>query len=250
MEMLADLKILCVEDDEFALGEMINFLKKRVGKVFAACDGEEGIRQYEVHKPDVIVVDLLMPKMDGMEMLRRVKAINPNVHVIVVTSVKALDTVLESIDIGVDNYIVKPVEFHDLEKKLAKIAEKIHMKKSISSSLLRCVEDKRVLEDSIKKEFIKTLKGYMGKGPKEVIVQLSGHQIDIVAMDSLTAMEANMILDRKNHEIVRQSRNIAYEAICRKFSEYLSELLKMNVMYDKAEIDLRKKIDKIRFIVS
>lgn len=59
-------------------------------------------------------------------------------------------------------------------------------------------------------------------------------------------METNMMIDRKNHEIIRQSRNIAYEAICKKFSEYLSELLKMNVMYDKAEIELRKKIDNIR----
>ena len=57
MEMLANLKVLCVEDDEFALDEMSNFLKKRVGKVFAATNGDEGIKQYEIHKPDIVIAD-------------------------------------------------------------------------------------------------------------------------------------------------------------------------------------------------
>ena len=109
MEMLSNLKILCVEDDEFARGEMVSFLKKRAGKVFSAENGEEGIRQYEIHKPDIVIADLLMPGMDGMEMLRKLREEDNKMHAIVVTSVKELDTVLESIDLGVDNYIIKPV---------------------------------------------------------------------------------------------------------------------------------------------
>ena len=219
--MLANLKVLCVEDDEFALDEMSNFLKKRVGKVFAATNGDEGIKQYEIHKPDIVIADLLMPGMDGMEMLRHLRKLDPNVHAIIVTSVKSLDTVLESIDIGVDNYIIKPVEFDELEKKIEKTAQIISMQRGTGSGNLGSIEDRRAVEDIIKKEFIKAIKGYTGKGPKEVVVQLVGRQVDILVMEALTVMEQSMLQDRKNQEVIRQSRNIAYEAICKSFAEYI-----------------------------
>lgn len=249
MEMLSNLKILCVEDDEFARGEMVSFLKKRAGKVFSAENGEEGIRQYDVHKPDIVIADLLMPGMDGMEMLRKLREEDKKMHAIVVTSVKELDTVLESIDLGVDNYIIKPVEFDELERKLSKIAEEILMQRGTVSGRLGSIEDKKAVEDAIKKDFIKALKAYMGKGPKEIVVQLTGREVDILVMDPLTVMETNMLQDRKNHEIIRQGRNIAYEAVCMRFAVHLSQLLNMDVRFDKAEIDLKKKIDKIKFVV-
>lgn len=249
MEMLNSLKILCVEDDDFAREEMVSFLKKRAGKVFAAENGDEGIKQYEIHKPDIVIADLLMPGMDGMEMLKELREADEDMHAIVVTSVKDLDTVLESIDLGVDNYIIKPVEFDELEEKLKKIAEMVSMQKCTASGMLGSIEDKKAVEDAIKKAFIKELKAYMGKGPKEIVVHIVGREVNIVVMDPLTVMETNMVKDRKNHEIIRQSRNIAYETICRKFAEYLSELLKKTVKFDKADIDLKKKVDRIRFIV-
>lgn len=249
MDILGNLSVLCVEDDEFALSEMVSFLRKRAGRVYSACDGNEGVSQYEIHKPDIVIADLLMPGMDGMKMIRCLKEINPDVHCIVVTSVKALDTVLESIDLGVDNYIVKPVEFSELEKKLRKTAEEILLERGTYKGTLDGLEDRKAIEDSIKKEFIKTLKAYTGRGPREIIVQMTGSEIRIIVMESLTVMELNMISDVKNHEIIRQFRNVAYEAVCRKFRAYLSEILGMDVKFDKAEIDLKKKIDKLRFVV-
>lgn len=249
MNILSDLSILCVEDDEFALSEMVNFLRKRAGRIYSASDGNEGISQYEIHKPDIVIADLLMPGMDGMTMIKHLKKINPDVHCIVVTSVKALDMVLESIDLGVDNYIVKPVEFSELEKKLTKTAEEISGERASLKGVLDCLEDRKSIEDTIKKEFIKALKTYTGRGPKEIIVTLAGREINIVVIESLTVMELNMMSSIKNHEVIRQGRNIAYEAVCGKFKDYLSELLGREVKFDKAAIDLKKKIDRLRFVV-
>ncbi len=247
--MLSNLKILCVEDDDFARSEMVSFLKKRAGKVFGAENGEDGIRQYEIHRPDIVIADLLMPGMDGMEMLRHLRRIDEGMHAIIVTSVKELDTVLESIDLRVDNYIVKPVEFDELEKKLQKTAGEIQKQRGMHAGTLDAIEEKKAVEDAIKKDFIKALKSYTGKGPKEVVVQIVGSKVDILVMEPHTIMEANMLRDRKNYEIVRQSRNIAYEAVCKDFARQLGEMLCRTVKPDKIEIDLKNKIDRIRFTV-
>lgn len=250
MSLLENLKILCVEDDDFALQEMALFLKKRAGKVFTASDGMEGIRQYEIHKPDIIIVDILMPHMDGMEMIRRIRKKNRDVHVLIVSSVSVLDTVLESINLGIDNYIVKPLEFSELEEKLNQIGAAISVEGNSSRGIFDTMEQRRSIEDAIKKEFIRVLKSYMGKGPKEISVQLAGREIRITVFASLTVMEKNLISKVKNHGLVKQVRHTAYEDISADFCRFLSETLGREVVCDKISIDLKKEMELLRFMAS
>lgn len=249
MGLLENLKILCVEDDDFALQEMALFLKKRAGKVFTASDGIEGLKQYEIHQPDIIIVDILMPHMDGMEMIRRIREKNRNVHVLIVSSVSVLDTVLESINLGIDNYIVKPLEFSELEEKLNWIGAGICSEKNFRKGSFDTMEQKHSLEDDIKKEFIRVLKNYMGKGPQEISVQLAGNEIRLTVLASFTTMEKSLMLKIKNHELVKQVRHTAYEDISASFCGFLSETLGRKVICDKISVDLRKKVEFLRFIV-
>lgn len=247
MSSLNNLKILCVEDDTFALEEMVSFLKKRAGKVFSAVNGIEGLAQCEIHKPDIVIADLLMPEMDGMEMLRVLKEHQPGIHAIVVTSVSSLDTVLESMDMGVDNYIIKPVEFDELELKLNKIADTIAADRGMVKGRFDSLDERRVLEDAIKKDFIKALKTYLGKGPREITVQLLGNEVKITVLGTLTVMEENLMKDMKNHQMIRQIRHIAYEEITKEFSRYLGTLLNTEMQCDKINVDLKKKLDQVVF---
>lgn len=245
--MLDTLKILCVEDDEFALEQMASFLKKRAGKVFSAGDGLEGIRQFEIHKPDIVIADLLMPGMDGMEMLKRLKEEHKDMHAIVVTSVNSVDTVLETMDMGIDNYVIKPVEFDVLELKLNKIAAVIAAEQGDVKGSFDFLEDKRTMEDIIKKDFIKALKTYMGKGPKEITVQLIGDEIKVTVLGLMTVMEENLMKDLKNHQMVRQMRQIAYEAVTKEFCKNLKELLGTDMSCSRISVDLKRKLDQIVF---
>lgn len=248
--MLENLKLLCVEDDEFTLEQMMAYLKRRGAKVFGAKDGLEGIKQYEIHKPDIIVADLLMPGMDGMEMLRRLKDEHPGIHAIVVTSVNDLDTVLETMDMGVDNYILKPFDFDVLVMKLNKIADEIYWTRGGRSGVFDVMENRRESEDVIKKNFIKLVKGYMGKGPKEITVHLTGDTVKITVLGMLTVMEENLLKDMKNYQMVRQLRYSAYEAISKIFAPKLSEHLKEPMTPEKIEVDLKKQMDQITFKLS
>lgn len=71
---LTQLKILYVEDDDDTRENLKQYLRKKAGKVVTAADGAEGLRKYEEEKPDIVIADLLMPGLSGMEMLKRIRA--------------------------------------------------------------------------------------------------------------------------------------------------------------------------------
>ena len=247
MSTLETMSILCVEDEPFALEEMTYFLRKRAGKVYGAADGAEGLAQFELHRPDVVIADLLMPGMDGMEMIRRIHEQKPSVHIVVVTSVNSVDTVLEAVDLGIDGYILKPLDFTELELKLQKISDTISAERGRENGPLDSIENRRMIEDSIKKGSVKIIKEYTGKGPRETIVQLTGSLVKITILGGLTVMEEHLAASRKNHEMLRHQRTVIYESMAPDLEKLISSAITRNVFFRSIETDLKKNIDRLEF---
>lgn len=247
MNSLNNLKILCVEDEKFALDEMVYYLKKRAGKVYGACDGREGLEQAKLYKPDVVIADLLMPRMDGMMMIKKLRQIYDDIHVIIVTSVDSVDKVLEAANLGIDGYIIKPLDFAELEVKLEKIAGSIRILEGRITGRLDLLEDRRTAEDRIKKGFLRIVKDFTGKGPREAVVQAIGNEIKITSFGALTVMEENLAASTKNLELVKQTRNTVYEAIAANLEEAIAKEIGIAVSYNKADLDVRKQIEQLYF---
>lgn len=225
MDSISNLTILYVEDDAFAREEMAHFLKKRAGRVITARDGAEGVEMFELHRPDIVIADLLMPAVDGMEMLRRIRDKHDTVHAVIVTSVDKVETVIEAIDLGIDGYIVKPLDFAELELKLAKIGDVIMAGERGHGGVFDDMEKRGETEDLIKKEFIKILKSFTGKGPRETVVQLTGNKVKITAFGALTQMEASLLQRQKNFELVKHIRTVAYESL----AEQVAQMVKKRI---------------------
>ena len=81
-----DIAILYVEDDEFLRENVMEFLKMRFSRVFSAGDGEEGLDVFRMKSPDLVITDIKMPVMDGLEMTEWIKSISPGTPVIVTTA--------------------------------------------------------------------------------------------------------------------------------------------------------------------
>lgn len=100
-------KILIVEDDK----EFLWLLKQSFAgagfKVVTALDGEEGLRVTKEEKPDLIILDILMPKMDGIEMAKKLKGEGDKTQIIFLTNVKDADYISRAIEFDTPDYIVK-----------------------------------------------------------------------------------------------------------------------------------------------
>lgn len=107
-------KILLVEDDS-TLSYIIEDALIREGfDVVTANNGEAGLMRYEMSKPDVVVADVMMPRMDGFEMVKLLRLKSPAVPVLFLTARTALDDVVRGFEIGANDYIRKPFQIAEL----------------------------------------------------------------------------------------------------------------------------------------
>ncbi len=125
------LSVLLVEDDVLSLFVYSEFIRKLVTEVYTANDGREGVKVFKKHKPDIIITDIMMPKLDGLEMIREIKKSDFQVKVIMISGHSETDYFIRSIDLGVDGYLLKPVDNIKLENKIRELGKNILLSKKV-----------------------------------------------------------------------------------------------------------------------
>ncbi|MFH0799663.1 MAG: response regulator [Pseudomonadota bacterium] len=112
-------KILVVDDEQAVCDMLKKFLQRKGHEALIALSGEEALKIVKEEKPDVILLDLIMPNMDGVETLKRIKKIDKRVGVVVITAIRGEDTAKECMRLGAFDYITKPLSLDYLESVLA-----------------------------------------------------------------------------------------------------------------------------------
>ncbi|NQY93371.1 MAG: response regulator [Campylobacteraceae bacterium] len=120
------ISILVVEDSDPIRKQICRFLEKFFTYVFQAQDGEKGLEMFELNKPDIIVTDLNMPKMDGHEMIKAIKNISKNTPIIITSAHSNSETLLESIHLGIVDFVPKPVDFVLIQEALLKAIKQLN----------------------------------------------------------------------------------------------------------------------------
>ncbi len=111
-------RVLVVDDEPDAVELLQEFLAAKGYEVFTAGDGEEALRQVKEQRPHLILLDIRMPKLNGLEVLRRVREFDREVGVIMVTAVNEEETGRQALKLGAFDYITKPLDLHYLERSL------------------------------------------------------------------------------------------------------------------------------------
>ena len=130
-----DFQVLYVEDDLEIQRIMHEYLKKFFFKVTVANDGLEGLEFYKKDAYDIVITDLSMPNMNGLDMIEKIREIKQEQVVLVTTAHTGSEYMSRAIKYGVDGYIIKPFDLFQLNSELFKIVEKIKKPRKYSSSL-------------------------------------------------------------------------------------------------------------------
>jgi DNA-binding response OmpR family regulator len=123
MEGMVRVKILVVEDDEITSHMLRRILEKEGYQVITAADGTEGLRMFLTDKPDLLLTDCLLPKMDGFKMVKKARAEQSEHRPIIMMSGIYLKSSYRqaAIDAGADAYMVKPFEPDELIQKIKRL---------------------------------------------------------------------------------------------------------------------------------
>jgi DNA-binding response OmpR family regulator len=116
--MLGMARILVV-DDEIAIVDVLkSFLEEKGHKVCTAFDGEEAVAAVKQERPHLILLDIYLPKLDGLEVLKTIRKFDESVGVIMITAFREEKIAKEALSLGAFDYITKPFDFDYLERAL------------------------------------------------------------------------------------------------------------------------------------
>jgi len=220
-----NISLLFVEDNETIRFLYNRLLSRRVTRYFVGENGLEGLNLYKEHKPDLIITDISMPVMDGLEMIRHIKAISPDIKVIVMSAYSIKEYFLEAINLGVNGYLIKPVESKRLYSLIDELAENILMKRELEEKELK----RQIAEENLKRSLAE----------KDILLKEVHHRVknNMQIISSILKMQERQVADPNLKTILEESQNrihsmaLIHENLYRnenlsniKFSNYVKSL--------------------------
>jgi len=149
MSKLSTLTVLFVEDEQRLRNALESAIGDEFSKFIVARDGDDGFKKFKKFKPDIVITDIMMPILDGLEMAKEIKKLSKETPVIVLSAFSEKERLLKAIDVGIDKYLIKPIDPDELILTLNLVADEM-------LSLDELVELKNGYQfDKIKKVLVK-----------------------------------------------------------------------------------------------
>ncbi len=127
-ESLKNLTLLYVEDDEEVRRNAVEYLSRLCKEVYEAENGKDAIRVWREQKPDIIIADISMPRLNGLDMAQYIRTHDPDVQIIIATAYTDTDYLMQAVELQLVKYLVKPITKEKLmaalEKSLRQIEDK------------------------------------------------------------------------------------------------------------------------------
>jgi len=236
---MEDCKVLILEDDESARNMLVRVIKKEGYNVLSAENGRIGMEIFAKEKPEIIVSDLKMPQMSGLEVLKEVKKIAPRTQFILMTAFGDTDTAIETLREGALDYIKKPIDLDVLTLALGRAKEKVDQENKLYAFYphILLAEDDEIARERLitilKKEDWVVFGANDGE---EAVKYFKENKIDIfltdIKMPKLDGLEA-----------LQEMRKISqdFEAII--MTGYGDEATAIKAMHEGAMNYLKKPID-------
>ncbi len=136
--------ILVTEDDEKMRNGLVEILKEEKYNVDSAQNGQKGLEMIKEKDYDIVLTDLIMPVMGGMELLRNIKNFKPGTSVIIITAFGTIENAVEAIKVGASDYITKPFKIDEVKTKIRKVLAERDFEKSrriLDSNVMKAVSN-------------------------------------------------------------------------------------------------------------
>ena len=128
-ENAKELTVLYVEDEDDIRSQVSQILGLFFGTMHVGVNGLNGLELYKENEVDLVVTDLTMPKMNGIDMIKNIKEIDSLQHVIVLTAHNSSDNLIETMDLQIDGFLLKPMKMDKMLSLLTKVTNTINLEK-------------------------------------------------------------------------------------------------------------------------
>ena len=202
------IKVLLVEDETSLAMILSDTLEAQGFEMRTAHDGEEGLRMFYEQKPDVLVADVMMPKMDGFEMVRHIRKTDKRTPVLFLTARSAVNDVVEGFELGGNDYLKKPFAIQKLIVRIKSLCQRAQMEGVEVKSEERRVNDS-FASDNQGEDGNKDSCLLIGRYRLNTIEQTLQHDDKKVELSHRETEILRMLVENRNDVV--ESRNILLE---------------------------------------
>ncbi len=189
--------ILYVEDEKEIQDELSEVLEDFCEVLYRADDGFQGLELFNKYTPDIVITDIRMPLMDGIEMSKKIKQIDSNSQIIFTTAFSDVDYFQEAIELQVEGYLLKPINLELLEKKVLNIFHTIQLKEELNKKEQMLLQSSKLAAMG---EMIGNI-GHQWKQPLSIISTSATGMKVLKENDRLTDDEFNLKCDLINEHV-------------------------------------------------
>ena len=125
LDLLSDKKVLCVEDEEIILSNIVEVLELFFGKVVGVRDGLEALDEALTNVYDVLMFDIFIPHLDGLEVVKRIRQVNKKIPIIILSAHKEQEYLWRAVELKITRYLTKPYDKDTLIKALEDVAREL-----------------------------------------------------------------------------------------------------------------------------
>ncbi len=220
-----DVKVLYVEDDPSIREITTQLLQRRVRDIIPAENGIAGLELFKKTKPDIVITDIRMPVMNGLEMAGEIRKIDRDVKIIVTTAHNDTEYLINAIELGIDHYILKPIQMNKFVDAIRKCVEVVELRNSART----CDEERE--------KNIGELKNALHS--KDMLIKEVYHRVknNLQVIQSLLSLQSFEVSDSKTRELFDESQN-RIQAISR-----IHEMLYKSE--DLARVNLTEYLDNL-----
>lgn len=177
--------VLIVDDDKIIREQLEKELKRNFFRTFLAADGKTALETFAQEEIDILLLDIKLPDIDGLDVLKKVKEKKPNCEVIVITGFGTLEIAIQSLRRGAIDYIEKPIKMDELSTALGRAQEKLAENEELfCNSMLLVIDDEedvvKPLKKFLEKEGYEVFSAYNGEDGLNII---ENNKIDVIITD-------------------------------------------------------------------
>ena len=151
MKKVNNSSILYIEDDDITRENIAAYLQRQCKQLYIASNGEEGLELFKTHDPEIITTDIEMPKLNGLDMAKKIRKLSPTTQIIITTAYTSNEYLLQAVNLHLVQYIVKPISLPKLTSALKDcddfLEEEIETKKYFNTNIFYDIYTKELIKD-------------------------------------------------------------------------------------------------------
>jgi signal transduction histidine kinase len=186
-----NLNLLYVEDCPKTRKATTSLLSKVFDNIIIAQDGEDGLEKFKENDIDLVIADIRMPKLDGLRMSEKIKAIDPDVQILVISAHSETEYFVDSIKVGIDGYLFKPLNVKQLISTIASVIKSIKNKEELQKA--RMLQERQEKHQALADMLFNI--AHQWKQPLSVISTASS-SIELTNEDNIATKESNIMYSK------------------------------------------------------